>query len=231
MSLAAVPGARRVVEIGCGTGKASVLFARRGLGVVGVEPSPTMAAIARAHLAAFIDRTVSVAKFEEWEARPANADIVAAAQSWHWLDPDVALPKVARVLRRPGALAVFANTPGPNDTDLRSELDAVYRTCAPTLADTSVMTRWSTGPAAAERWSLIMMSYGFERPEERYYDWNGAYSTDEYVMLLRTHSDHRLLPPDDLATLIDGIARVIDNNGGKINFDYRTVLLLTRPDA
>jgi hypothetical protein len=189
-----------------------------------------MAAIARDHLAAFPGCSVSVAGFEEWEAGAATADLVAAAQSWHWLEHGLALPKVARLLRRPGALAVFANTPRPQDTDLGAELDAVYRALAPSLADTSVMRLWSNGPAAAEQWPAAMMAHGFDRPGVHHYDWARAYSTEEYVALLRTHSDHRLRPPDHLGALLNGVARVLDANGGQVNFAYRAVLLLARPD-
>jgi SAM-dependent methyltransferase len=45
---AAEIGARRVVELGCGTGMVSAAFAAAGYDVIGVEPSPAMLAIARA---------------------------------------------------------------------------------------------------------------------------------------------------------------------------------------
>lgn len=144
--VAAVPGARDVVEIGCGTGKASAKFAARGLRVVGIEPSTAMAAIARRSLSRFGGFRVDTVAFEEWEGERGSADIVAAAQAWHWVDHDVALPKISSILRRPGVLAVFANTPRPEGTGVRDALDEAYRANAPELADTSVMTRWSRGP-------------------------------------------------------------------------------------
>ena len=73
--LAFVPGARDVLEIGCGTGKATLSLAIRGLRVVAVEPDPDMARVARANTAG---RRVAirVSRFEEWHPKPASADLI-----------------------------------------------------------------------------------------------------------------------------------------------------------
>lgn len=228
-----VPGARHVVEIGCGTGKATSLLAERGLAVTGVEPDAEMAAVARRKLARYSEVSVVVARFEDWEGAPASCDIVAAAQAWHWVDAGVALAKAARILRRPGALALFANTPRPDDTELRPALDGVYRRHAPGIAETSVMTRWCDGPAQLEDWRGRIAAGGFRTPQVHAYDWDCVYTTEEFLTLLQTHSDHRRLPVEDRRTLLDGIAGVIEANGGSFTFAYRAILLVcpARPEA
>jgi SAM-dependent methyltransferase len=223
---AAVPGARDVVEIGCGTGKATVGLARRGLSVIGVEADEAMAAVARRNLAGFPNASIVVCPFEEWDGEPDSADIVAAAQSWSWVDRDVSIPTVRRVLRRPGALAVFSNTPRPDATELRSELDAVYQQFAPSLAQTSGMTRWSKGPAEFDRWQTELAASGFEDIEVRRYDWTRTLTTDEHAALLETQSDHRVLPADDFEALRAGLSAVIDDHGGSFTFAYQAVLML-----
>src|SRR6185436_15674571 len=40
-------GGRRVLEIGTGTGQATVVFARRGASIVAIEPGPRLAAVLR----------------------------------------------------------------------------------------------------------------------------------------------------------------------------------------
>lgn len=42
---------RRVLEIGAGTGKATVVFARRGASIVAIEPGPSLAAVLRRNVA------------------------------------------------------------------------------------------------------------------------------------------------------------------------------------
>jgi SAM-dependent methyltransferase len=57
----------RAVDAGCGTGKATVLLARRGLRGVGVEPDAAMARVACRNLAEFPGWRVDVSNFESWQ--------------------------------------------------------------------------------------------------------------------------------------------------------------------
>src|SRR5712692_3838624 len=56
----------RVLEVGAGTGKATVAFAARGLQILAIEPAPEMAAMASRNCEAFPGVTVEVTTFEEW---------------------------------------------------------------------------------------------------------------------------------------------------------------------
>jgi SAM-dependent methyltransferase len=51
--------------------------------------------------------TFVVTPFEDYAAPDASVDLVASATAFHWLDPQVALPKIARLLRPGGWLAVL----------------------------------------------------------------------------------------------------------------------------
>ena len=57
-------------------------------------------------------RDVEITSFEDWVAPPCAAfRLVMAAQSWHWVQPGVRLPKAHEVLVDDGALALFWNRP------------------------------------------------------------------------------------------------------------------------
>ena len=45
---------------------------------------------------------VEQASFEEWQPADRMFDIVVFAQSFHWVEPELALRKVASILRRGG---------------------------------------------------------------------------------------------------------------------------------
>jgi SAM-dependent methyltransferase len=95
------PGSR-ILELGCGTGQATIPLATRGFEVVAIELGPGLAKVARRNLAAFPAVEVVNAAFEQWPLPPVPFDVVVAATSFHWLDPEVRLHKVADALR-PGA--------------------------------------------------------------------------------------------------------------------------------
>ena len=87
IDLAALEAGDQVIEIGCGTGQATVPLAEHGLSVTAVELGAELAAIARRRLAAFPACEVVTCSFEDWQAHDATLDAVAAVNSLHWIDP------------------------------------------------------------------------------------------------------------------------------------------------
>ena len=214
-------GPGRVLDAGTGTGIAAEGFAARGCDVLGVEPDPRMAAVAEAKGLA-----VEVATFEEWDARGRSFDLVTSAQAWHWVDPERGPAKAASVLRPGGRLAVFWNL-ASHDPDSQAALEAVYARHAPALVNGSIVlgrVRRDGDTEAFER------AGAFEEPEVRCYTWARAYTTAEWVAQLPTHSDHRLLPDGVRATLLAGLAEVLDAHGGvlEVTYETRVVTAVTR---
>src|SRR6187401_1996155 len=59
-------GARRILEVGAGTGQATMSFAQEGCEVVALEPGPRLGEILRRKTAAFPSVRVVRTTFEEW---------------------------------------------------------------------------------------------------------------------------------------------------------------------
>jgi SAM-dependent methyltransferase len=100
------PGARTVLDLGAGTGKLTRALAARGLDVIAVDPSPKMLEQLSASLPGAI---VHEGTAEDIPLADASVDAVLVAQAWHWVDQDVALLSVARVLKPGGTLALVWN--------------------------------------------------------------------------------------------------------------------------
>ncbi|HZC15420.1 MAG TPA: class I SAM-dependent methyltransferase [Caulobacteraceae bacterium] len=99
-------GARRVLDLGAGTGKLSRPIRARGLEVAAVEPSDGM----RAQLSRGLpDVPVFAGSAEQIPLDDASVDAVVVGQAWHWFDPSRAVPEVARVLKPGGALGLIWN--------------------------------------------------------------------------------------------------------------------------
>jgi SAM-dependent methyltransferase len=120
-------GPRAVLDIGCGTGKAAVLLKARGLDVLGVEIDERMADVARSH-----GLTVEVGAFETWDDGGRRYDLIVCGQAWHWIDPELGIPKLARLLNPGGTVALFWNTDKLRSVALQA-IDAAYRSLAPEL--------------------------------------------------------------------------------------------------
>jgi len=94
-----------VVEIGPGTGLVTRRLVAAGAQVVAVEPDQNMAA----HLAAAVSSNLEIipGTFEQAPLPQDRFDLAVAATSFHWVDQDVGLPKIGRVIRRGGWAAVW----------------------------------------------------------------------------------------------------------------------------
>src|SRR6266516_5867243 len=82
-----------VLEVGCGTGKATVQFAARGLEMLCLEPSESMAAVARRNCEPFPRVSIETASFEDWRVENGAFRLLISAQAWHLVSPGTRLPK------------------------------------------------------------------------------------------------------------------------------------------
>jgi SAM-dependent methyltransferase len=115
----------QVLDVGCGTGKAAVGLARRGLSVLGVELDPRMAEVARGH-----GIPVEVAAFETWDDAGRRFDLITCGSAWHWIDPQLGMAKAAAVLSPGGTIARFWNY-HVLDEYVVAMFEALYREHAP----------------------------------------------------------------------------------------------------
>lgn len=95
----------RVADIGAGTGKMSELLARAGAVVDAVEPSKAM----RAQASSIPGVTWHGGVAEDTGLSDGAFDIVVFAQSWHWVDSELAGREAARILTPGGTLGIVWN--------------------------------------------------------------------------------------------------------------------------
>jgi trans-aconitate methyltransferase len=215
---------RRMLEIGAGTGKATVVFARRGASIVAIEPGAGLAAVLRRNVAGH-DVTIENTTFEAWPiARP--FDVVMAAQAIHWIDPRVRYVKPAEVLAPGGTLAVIRNERLALEDGLQGEIDAVYARWPVGSSDQRVS---DVVPVAQRELVDASDASGlFGAVDVRVYSWTTTYTTARYLDLLDTYSDHALLAQEYRASLYQAIAEAIERRGGVVESPYVSMALLAR---
>lgn len=225
--LSAIPPGGRVLEIGCGTGKATLPLARRGYRILCLEPGANLAAAARRNLAPFPLVELRTTSFEDWELEPQAFDLVIAATSWEWLNPAVKYQKAAAALRPGGSAAVFwnAHVNLPGEDRFFDRVQDCYRRHAPHMVGNPRSV--NDLPTTVERGFLD--SQLFEEAAVRHYPWTEWYDTDRYLKVLQTFSGHIALPGDTRRRLLDDIAALMDREfGGRIPKHWVTVLQLAR---
>lgn len=212
-----------VVEVGAGTGKATVLLAGRGLHITCLEPDDGMAAVLADNCSALPNVEIVVSSFEDW--RPARLyDGLYAAQSWHWTTPDRRYRNAARALRESGLLALFWNGTDWDRTPLAEVIDNVYRRHGLLRDDRPKPSR---DPG---KWPLdeLQSLQTFSDVELRTYRSTATYSAEEWCDYAASTSEHLILEPGRNAALLADLRRTLDREGGVVEIARHCDLFLAR---
>ncbi|MCC6174489.1 MAG: class I SAM-dependent methyltransferase [Chloroflexi bacterium] len=220
--LAPVPESGRIVEIGCGTGQATVALARWGCPLVCFEPGSNMAAVARRNLTRFPLVEVRTGRFEDAGPDVQDVDLVVAATSYHWLDPLTRVRRLAGVLRAGGSLAVFESTyvRAPDDRFYEAALP-IYRRYTPEVAGLPPVAADLPTHVGAE----IIRAGLFEEVAVRHYPWTATYDTARYLAVVSTYSQHLALPDDRRHAFLTEIGALIDEQFGGTLVEPRVSVL------
>ncbi|MFT4110543.1 class I SAM-dependent methyltransferase [Propionicimonas sp.] len=218
---------REVLEIGAGTGKATVPLLARGLDVTAVEPSPEMARVLleRAREAGVADRLdVVVAPFEEF--RPERRfGIVVAAQSFHWVDPSTRWQRLADVLLPGGSAGLFWNAwmldPQRHDHGaIRRVFEAEGTGLRPDVVPFASDDRPPEGMEEVPE----LVDFRVRR-----YQRTWALATSDYLALLATTSQFAVLDEGARATILTALGASL-GSGVELRLQTELSLLTRRPD-
>lgn len=227
------PGAN-VLEVGCGTGQATVALARRGFRVVCVELGQALAEVARRNLEPFPQVSVVTTPFEVWGPDELMFDLVLAATSWHWIDPDLRYARAAAALKPDGALAIIAthHVLPPDGDPFFADVQSAYAAIGE--EDSPPPPAWSGSGASppeavADDLADIEASGFFTGAGATRYLSDRWYTADEYIALLETYSGHRAMEPGARQWLYDEIRRRIEARpDARVRKHYMFTLTLAR---
>lgn len=213
-----------ILEVGCGTGQATKSFAARGFRIIAIDPGPELLRGARESLAEFSNVEFLESTFEAWPANRGAFRLIIAAQSWHWVSPEMRFAKAAASLSPGGSLAVFGHVPVGLPASLVPHFKEIY------LRQTG---KWGPPP---EAWYLPTGPFKgwfdesglFGPVEHRRYPWKRRHTTSSYTDFLRTKSDHRMMEPTKREEMLGEIAKAVDDQGGEVTLDYETHLYIAR---
>lgn len=214
------PGSR-VLEVGCGTGQATVELAARGCRITAVEAGPRMAAIARRNLAGGAEAEVVTARFESWPLPPEPYDAVVSATAFHWIDPAVRMTRAADALRPGGALAVVRSQHVRGGTEeFFVEVQRCYERFDPQTPP-GLRPPSAADVDGSDHVEEVMRSGRFGPTVLRRHEQDLTYTTSAYLDLLRTYSGHRALPEPARNGLLGCVEALIEGRyGGRVTKRY-----------
>ncbi|MCO8269712.1 class I SAM-dependent methyltransferase [Actinoplanes sp. TRM 88003] len=179
------PGRPRVIDLGAGTGKLTRQIRDRELPVTAVEPSAGMLDQLRASVPGIPAHQGSA---EHIPLPDDSADAVLVAQAWHWVDPAVAAPEIARVLSPGGRLGLLWN--------VRDERAGWVRRLGEII-----------GSPEQDRDTTVGAPFG--PVETATFEWTDLIGPERLIDMVSSRSYVILLPPAERAALLGEVRRLM----------------------
>jgi SAM-dependent methyltransferase len=196
---------RTALEIGAGTGKATRLFAERGVSVTATDPDGAMLAELLKQVPASVN-TVRAA-FEDLRLGETYG-LVYTAAALHWTNPEGRWPRMAALLESGGVFASFGGQFRLTDPAVR---EAVRAARAPFLASDEVPSPDGTPTGRAMQWpgTELQRSEWFADVRQFEIERRLTMSARDYVGYLSTVSAYLELPASEQAQVYSQITQVL----------------------
>lgn len=230
----------RLLEIGAGTGKATVQFAAKGFKVHAIELGKDMAEILKDKCTKYPNVSLDVVPFEEWNcSNNEKFDMIYCAQAFHWMDKKVKYIKCHELLKDDGYLVLFWYNPCDDKLPETKKIEEkVHKIIEKYVSNYSINNgkpgrRTHDGVSSNdERKAEIEASGLFDLVEKLEYTQEIRNNPSQYLKALKS------IP--SIASILDGldhktidkmdndIIEVINNHGGYVSSSFEFSLYITK---
>jgi len=203
------PRAEAALDLAAGTGAVTRELIGRVPRIIAVEPDERMRAVLSARCP---EAEVLAGRGEDIPLPDASVDAVLISSAWHWLDPEQAVPEIARVLRIGGRLGVMwthrdERVPWVAEFN---RLSRWAREADQTRDQRDVAPRDRAGSRSYRRAVTFPPGVPLSQLEERAFEFSLPRTKDELTGLLGTYSGVITLDPDQRAELTRQVRAFLD---------------------
>lgn len=214
-----------VLEIGIGTGQATLPVLEKGCSLTAIELGDQLAKYVKQKYSDYKYFNVINIAFQDYKCPLNSYDLVFSASAFHWIPQELGYSKVYELLKSGGVFARFANHPFKDKE--REELH---------IALQNIYARYMPGPLHEVEYSVedaknradISKKYGFIDVNYKLYHRTRTFSAKEYVSLLGTYSDHIAIEDQTRLKFFTEIEKTIEDFGNQITLYDTLDLQLSR---
>jgi len=223
-----ITSSARLLEIGAGTGKATVQFAKKGFTIDCIEMGENLSIVLKFNCEEYPKVNVDVSTFEEWETEDINIyDLVYCAQAFHWIDKKVKYKKTHSLLKDNGYLALFWYQNSGETTEILNEINSMIKSYVPDFFENEVEKASYIEGREMRRLEIIESGL-FNNPEIIEYTVDSLIDVDTYIQSISTYSRFAVLSDELQNKLSEEIRRIITNNGGYVSSKIAYTLYLAK---
>jgi len=227
LELAQISRDGRILEIGCGSGNATVAFAQMSFSLLCLEPNQDFCWLARQNCREYSHVEILNTSFEEWSEEAEAFDAILAATAIHWVSPEIAYPKAANALKENGSLILLWNViPEPSPGRYNSALE-IYQTYAPSITAYEDQECQRAKLKGIE--DIVINSGKFIDLVSGWMECQAVYSIDDYLALLSTLSPYLKLEEHSRELLFEHLRESMEQEvEDSINVSYLSAFQVAR---
>ena len=225
MEYSKLDGHKKALEIGIGTGQATLPFLKTGCDLTAIELGENLAEFSKNKFKDYKNFTIHNISFEDFKCNTNTFDLIYSATAFHWIDESVGYPKAFNLLRPNGTLALFWNKPfiGRKDDVLHQRIQAIYEKYKPSNTK-PIENDENHYKELLER----LKKYGFKDVKLKLYHKTRIFNSCDYISLLNTYSDHRTMNPKIKEQFEKEIRQAILENNNSLKIYDTMELYLAR---
>ena len=222
IALAGIGENGRILEVGCGPGKATLPFAKRGYRMLSIELGEHLAALAAKNCGPFPNVEILRNAFEDWPLEENGFDLAISGEAFHWIPPEIGYPRLAQALKLGGSAALFWNLRPFPATAVYQAIAAIQKKLAPSIAsiDHVVTPDWLIQRILTN----FADSNSYGEVTVRQYPWSETLTAERFVKLLDTQSSYLNADKEIREKLYVAIVDVIEQFGGVVERPYLAIL-------
>jgi len=217
-------GEDTILEIGSGTGQATVLFAEAGFKVYCIELGANLASILKANCRAYPGVTIDVSAFEKWEPLGKKSfPLIISVQAFHWLDTTIKYKKCHSLLRSNGYLSLIWTGWSNSNNEVVERFNDID---VPGHEDTPLSDH---GDLNHQRKMELEQSGYFTNIKYKIFPWTVSYQPNDFLKLLQTDCAYLMVGKEDQKLITESIQKKLISIEKKIDIQLETIVFLASP--
>jgi ubiquinone/menaquinone biosynthesis C-methylase UbiE len=224
-----LPESPKILEVGPGTGQATVSLLARDARVTAIEIGTNMADRLRHKFAENEQLEIIVSSFEEVNVANHAFDAVVSATAYHWVEESVRLEKPIDLLQSDGWLAIIdtVNVSSPADAGFSERSQVIYDKY---FDGTDEPRQPLAHEATGFMFDALEKSSLFGAPLRFLYPWDQTNDAETFGDLLRSYSSNQAMPEVQREAFIGEIIGLVnDEFGGRVTQPIVIVLTMAQP--
>jgi SAM-dependent methyltransferase len=205
-----------ILEVGCGTGKATELLAGLPSRILCLDIGENMIKIAADKFKSHKNIEFRRAEFETYQS-DIKLDMIISASAYHWIKQPQGDKNVKKLLRPDGIFVIVRKIQDDEDNGFFSESQQIYK------------KNFSTEKPKKTR-GFVMNAAEFELLGKVEYPWEAEYETEEYLRLIFTYSENIALKEPEKTRFYEDLKELINSRyAGRVLKRYITMVEIGRP--